>query len=116
MTHLSPGAEQLCLEGTLPSEVTDIHLDLATLPCARPLFPEPEEEMLQPLVFDDPSTSQPDDFWLHPCDCLPQQWGSEWPADPMSLENIPPSSNGSFIPEPFVIVSGWGVKLQGDKL
>jgi len=58
------------------------------------------------LVFDDPSTSQPNDFWLHPCDCLPQQWGTEWPADPIALENIPPTSNGSFIPEPFSIVSG----------
>ena len=64
------------------------------------------QEALQPLVFDDPSTSQPDDFWLHPCDCLPQQWGTEWPADPISLENIPPTSNGIFIPEPFTIVSG----------
>ena len=58
------------------------------------------------MVFDDPSTSQPNDFWLHPCDCLPQQWGTEWPADPIALENIPPTSNGSFIPEPFSIVSG----------
>ena len=64
------------------------------------------QEALQPLVFDDPSTSQPDDFWLHPCDCLPQQWGTEWPADPLSLENIPATSNGIFIPEPFPIVSG----------
>ena len=66
----------------------------------------PFQEALQPLVFDDPSTSQPDDFWLHPCDCLPQQWGTEWPADPIALENIPPTSNGSFIPEPFSIVVG----------
>ena len=64
------------------------------------------QEQLQPLVFDDPSTAQPDDFWLHPCDCLPFAWGNAWPADALSLENIPPGSNGSFIPPPFLIVSG----------
>lgn len=58
------------------------------------------------MVFDDPSTEQPADFWLHPCDCLPLPWGSAWPADSLALENIPPGSNGSFIPPPFLIVSG----------
>ena len=38
------GAEQVCLQEGLPSSITNIHLDLATLPCARPLFPEPEED------------------------------------------------------------------------
>lgn len=60
------------------------------------------------MVFDDPSTEQPADFWLHPCDCLPLPWGSAWPADSLALENIPPGSNGSFIPPPFLIVSGAG--------
>lgn len=33
-------------------------------------------------------------------------WGSAWPADAMSLENLPPASNGAFVPPPFLIVSG----------
>ena len=41
---LMGGAEQVCIEGNLPSSATSIKLDLATLPCARPLFPEAEEE------------------------------------------------------------------------
>ena len=47
------------------------------------------QEQLQPLVFDDPFA-----------------WGNAWPADALSLENIPPGSNSSFIPPPFLIVSG----------
>ena len=35
------------------------------------------------------------DFWLHPCDCLPLEWGSGWPADAMALENIPPTSDSA---------------------
>ncbi|CAJ1404118.1 unnamed protein product [Effrenium voratum] len=101
------GNERACLEAGLPSSGTGMSLNLATLACAKPLFPEAEEETLQPLVFDDPTTTQTEeDFWLHPCDCLPLEWGSGWPADAMALENIPPTSNGSFIPPPFLIVSG----------
>ena len=105
------GAEQACLGAGLPSMNTGpdnsaILLDFATLACGRPLFPEAAEEALQPLIFDDPSTSQPQDFWLHPCDCLPMAWGSAWPADAASFENIPPASDGTFIPPPFLIVSG----------
>lgn len=33
-------------------------------------------------------------------------WGSAWPADAASFENIPPPSDGTFIPPPFLIVSG----------
>lgn len=36
-----------------------------------------QEGELQKLVFDDPSTSQLEDYWLHPCDCLnPATWGT----------------------------------------
>jgi len=41
----------------------------------EPLFFQEGE--LQKLVFDDPSTSQVEDYWLHPCDCLnPTTWGT----------------------------------------
>jgi hypothetical protein len=42
---------------------------------SSPVFPQEGE--LQKLVFDDPSTSQVEDYWLHPCDCLnPTTWGT----------------------------------------
>ena len=31
-------------------------------------------------VLDDPSTLLADDFWLHPCDCIPPRWGSDSPV------------------------------------
>lgn len=85
-----------------------VGLDWATLPCPKPLFPEPEEEgELQKLVFDDPSTSQVEDYWLHPCDCLnPTTWGTGLPADASTFEGIPPGSKGVFVPPPYLIVSG----------
>ncbi|CAK8993307.1 unnamed protein product [Durusdinium trenchii] len=82
------------------------------------MFPEPEEAwgcqpvgqlakgQLQQLVFDDPSTEQTDDYWLHPCDCLNPSFGTGWPVDPASFEEIPPQANGIFVPPPFLLVSG----------
>lgn len=31
-------------------------------------------------VFDDPSTDAANDHWLHPCQCVPAEWGSLPPA------------------------------------
>ena len=96
------GKERLCLDLGLPSikAVTfnklsfNITLDWATLACPRPLIPEVEEEQLQPLVFDDPTTLQPDDYWLHPCDCVPPEWGMGYPVNPMVVEGLPAGSDG----------------------
>ncbi|CAE7446098.1 Mns1 [Symbiodinium microadriaticum] len=106
------GDEKLCLDAGLPSEAGkgSIHLDWATMPCGRPLFDEVEDEKIHPLVFDDPTTAQPDDFWLHPCDCVPHEWGSGWPVNPLVVEGMPAGSDGAglstYIPPPTLIVSG----------
>ena len=37
---------------------------------ASELGKEQNEEGVPALVFDDPGTAEPQDFWLHPCDCF----------------------------------------------
>ena len=101
------GDEKLCLDAGLPSEAGkgSIHLDWATMPCGRPLFDEVEDEKIHPLVFDDPTTAQPDDFWLHPCDCVPHEWGSGWPVNPLVVEGMPAGSDGAGLRCPGAIVT-----------
>ena len=99
------GEELLCLEPGVPSmknatnttgqESFIISLDWATLACPQPLTHEVEDDVLHPLVFDDPTTLQPDDFWLHPCDCVPPGWGLGFPANALVAEGLPPASDGS---------------------
>ncbi|CAE7331786.1 ACBP2, partial [Symbiodinium necroappetens] len=110
------GEEMLCLEPGVPSmknatnttgqESFIISLDWATLACPQPLTHEVEDDVLHPLVFDDPTTLQPDDFWLHPCDCVPPGWGLGFPANALVAEGLPPASDGAFIPPPLLIVQG----------
>ncbi|CAE7865610.1 ACBP4 [Symbiodinium microadriaticum] len=109
------GEEMLCLEPGVPSakNTTDttgqdftISLDWATLACPQPLTHEVEDDVLHPLVFDDPTTLQPDDHWLHPCDCVPPGWGLGFPANALVAEGLPPASDGAFIPPPLLIVQG----------
>ncbi|CAE7235554.1 ACBP2, partial [Symbiodinium pilosum] len=83
-----------------------VELDWATLACPQPLTHEVEDETVHPLIFDDPTTPQPDDYWLHPCDCIPPEWGLGWPANAMIAEGLPADSDGSFIPPPLLIVQG----------
>ena len=98
------GEEMLCLEPGVPStkNTTDttgqdftISLDWATLECPQPLTHEVEDDVLHPLVFDDPTTLQPDHYWLHPCDCVPPGWGLGFPANALVAEGLPPASDGS---------------------
>eukprot|EP00439_Symbiodinium_sp_Y106_P068875 s3196_g11.t1 len=109
------GEEMLCLEPGVPStkNTTDttgqdftISLDWATLECPQPLTHEVEDDVLHPLVFDDPTTLQPDHYWLHPCDCVPPGWGLGFPANALVAEGLPPASDGAFIPPPLLIVQG----------
>ena len=100
------GQEQLCLPKDLPTTSRHGSLNWYSQPCSRPGFPESDSEQLQKITFDDPSTSQPHDFWLHPCDCVTPAWGPAWPANPESFEDIPPGSDGSFVPSPLSIVGG----------
>ncbi|CAE8674203.1 unnamed protein product [Polarella glacialis] len=100
------GEVLLCLPPSVPSSAGTATLDWVGRSCSVPAFPEREEGQLQSFVFDDPGTQQPDDHWLHPCDCAPPSWGSQYPVNPGLFENIPPGSNNSFIPTSFVIVAG----------
>lgn len=43
-------------------------------------LPIPSHQGFAPYRVDDPWTSAPDDYWLHPCDCAPPAWGMEKPV------------------------------------
>ena len=59
------------------------------------------------LILDDPATSQiVEDYWLHPCQCVPPDWGGGAPVTPDAIADIPPDSNNQFVAPPFEIVSG----------
>eukprot|EP00931_Biecheleriopsis_adriatica_P060351 TRINITY_DN36234_c0_g1_i1.p1 TRINITY_DN36234_c0_g1~~TRINITY_DN36234_c0_g1_i1.p1 ORF type:complete len:1600 (-),score=242.97 TRINITY_DN36234_c0_g1_i1:250-4581(-) len=60
---------------------------------------------MQPVVIDDPSTSQPDDHWLHPCDCIPEAW-ADGPINPESRNSIPSGSHNEFLPSSIELVRG----------
>ncbi|OLP80195.1 hypothetical protein AK812_SmicGene39424 [Symbiodinium microadriaticum] len=55
---------------------------------------EEDEEGQPSLVLDDPGTTQPADYWLHPCDCAPDAWGPELPVDPQMYEHLPAAWHG----------------------
>jgi hypothetical protein len=59
-----------------------------------------------PVVVDDPYTSDPADYWLHPCECAPPAWGMEKPVNPESFESVPGKSGNQFTPAPFELVAG----------
>eukprot|EP00438_Fugacium_kawagutii_P002576 Skav219264 [mRNA] locus=scaffold1380:65462:76154:- [translate_table: standard] len=59
-----------------------------------------------PIVVDDPYTSGPEDYWLHPCECAPPAWGMDKPVNPESFESVPGTSGNQFTPAPFELVSG----------
>lgn len=53
------------------------------------------QEGLAPMVVDDPHTTAPADYWLHPCECAPAAWGMEKPVNPESFESVPGKSGNS---------------------
>ena len=58
------------------------------------------------LILDDPATSQiVEDYWLHPCQCVPPDWDGA-PVTPDATADIPPDSNNQFLAPPFEIVAG----------
>jgi len=65
-----------------------------------------EEQPVEVLVLDDPSTDTADDHWLHPCDCVPSAWGSLSPVSGESVSDIPAGSNNEFMAPPVMIVDG----------
>ncbi|CAE8614700.1 unnamed protein product [Polarella glacialis] len=74
--------------------------------CAAPNLGPGQEGGLQALVVDDPNTVPAEDFWLHPCDCVPPAWGAGAPMSQVSFDEVPVGSNNSFVPKPFSIVQG----------
>ena len=59
------------------------------------------------LILDDPATSQiVENYWLHPCQCVPRDWDSGSPVNLDVIADIPPDSNNQFLAPPFEIVSG----------
>jgi len=67
---------------------------------------EKEELEVKPLVLDDPTTTEPDDHWLHPCQCFPMSWGPEPPVDQTSFSEVPPRSGNRFVPKQVDLVQG----------
>lgn len=66
---------------------------------------------MQPIVLDDPTTIPPEDFWLHPCDCIPDKWGNHKPVDSAAFGSVPkvygPAAvYNRYVPAPFVLVYG----------
>ena len=58
------------------------------------------------LILDDPATSLiVEDYWLHPCQCVPRDWDGA-PVTPDAIADIPPNSGNQFLAPPFEIVSG----------
>ena len=45
-----------------------------------------ESEVVSALILDDPGTPVVDDYWLHPCQCIPPAWGQEEPVTAIRIE------------------------------
>ncbi|CAE7217216.1 ACBP2 [Symbiodinium sp. CCMP2592] len=76
------------------------------LPCTQPPNITDEEDAVPRMILDNPDTSGPEDYWLHPCDCAPKVWGDAPPMDQEVFAALPPESPEQFIPAPVVIVEG----------
>lgn len=85
-----------CISGSIPFGVAS---------CGQPNITVPDEGYA-PVVVDDPYTSDPADYWLHPCECAPPAWGMEKPVNPESFESVPGKSGNQFTPAPFELVAG----------
>eukprot|EP00435_Cladocopium_sp_Y103_P000050 s4143_g1.t1 len=85
-----------CISGGIPFGVAS---------CGQPNITVPDEGYA-PIVVDDPYTSDPADYWLHPCECAPPAWGMEKPVNPESFQSVPGKSGNQFTPAPFELVSG----------
>uniref|UniRef100_A0A0G4HGC9 Apple domain-containing protein n=1 Tax=Chromera velia CCMP2878 TaxID=1169474 RepID=A0A0G4HGC9_9ALVE len=60
------------------------------------------------LIFklDDPTTSVPWDFSLHPCDCFPPDFGVNPPVSADQLAMLPPDSKGTLRPPQVTLTEG----------
>ncbi|CAE7497806.1 unnamed protein product [Symbiodinium sp. CCMP2592] len=58
------------------------------------------------FLVDDPTTTTPNDYSLHPCDCFPMSWGTNPPVSTESFMSVPPEGSNDFLPEAIPIVQG----------
>lgn len=59
------------------------------------------------LILDDPATPEIEaDFWLHPCHCVPPDWGNNAPVTAEAVAEIPAGSQNLFEASPFLVVEG----------
>jgi len=91
-------------------------LTVGGLPCPQPNTTadregdtesdEEEAVSVNPLVLDDPTTPEPADYWLHPCQCFPMTWGPTSPVTADSFGDAPAGSANKFVPSTVSIVKG----------
>ncbi|CAK9058718.1 Uncharacterized protein SCF082_LOCUS31246 [Durusdinium trenchii] len=69
---------------------------------------EADEEGLlaEAVMIDDPSTSIPNDYSLHPCDCFPVSWGVHSPVTSQSFASVVPGSGNQFTPDLAYLLEG----------
>eukprot|EP00913_Durusdinium_trenchii_P001278 g1177.t1 len=69
---------------------------------------EADEEGLlaEAVMIDDPSTSIPNDYSLHPCDCFPVSWGVHSPVTSQSFASVVPGSGNQFTPDLVYLLEG----------
>jgi hypothetical protein len=105
------GDGQECLSQSYIEDVFDDVEKTASISprhCARPNITAGanEDAVVSPFRLDDPSTDEKDDFWLHPCDCVPPLWGTEKPVAMEVFNSVPSGSGNEFVPTPYTIVTG----------
>jgi len=87
--------------------------EIGAKPCGRPNMTVDssdeegeEEQTVQTLVLDDPATLALADYWMHPCDCFPELWGSSPPVHEESMLSVPPGSHNRYTPAAVQLVLG----------
>eukprot|EP00928_Gymnodinium_smaydae_P037786 TRINITY_DN26188_c0_g6_i1.p1 TRINITY_DN26188_c0_g6~~TRINITY_DN26188_c0_g6_i1.p1 ORF type:complete len:2649 (+),score=321.37 TRINITY_DN26188_c0_g6_i1:44-7948(+) len=109
------GKQSLTSSGGL--QTRSVTAEVAGMPCGAPNTTHSkddedeqeesvEESVSSPLVLDDPTTEQPADHWLHPCECFPESWGPQPPVADESMADIPAGSGNEYAPAGYDVVAG----------
>jgi len=67
---------------------------------------EVPEATVKTFVIDDPSTSEPADHWMHPCECFSDAWGESMPVTAQTIQKVPPGCNNQYLPHEVELVAG----------
>ncbi|CAE7824831.1 unnamed protein product [Symbiodinium sp. CCMP2592] len=96
--------ERFKMDKGVSLEVSSTHISLAALPCSRPInLTDTDKDSA--LVFDDPGTEEAADYFLHPCDCIPDGWDGA-PVSEEALDSVPSGSGNIFLPRPLALTTG----------